>query len=478
MAFPRKKPNLFQRLFRRNRNARVENPVTRAALPWDQYQVDRNEFKDINGDFGYPDNISFEQFHNMYRRNPLAYAAINQTMLKCYQSYPVLTHTEDGADETPQEKLVRQHFSRIRFWQHFIEADRRGMVGGFAGLILRIADGRKFDEPVEGGLAGAGVEAIIEVIPAWRGQLTVATFVTQLDDVDYGKPASYQFTEAGLQEGNAEKVQPRAFEVHPDRILIFSRDGTVHCPSDLLPGYNALLDAEKLVGAGSEGFWRNARGAPFFEIDKEINTGEMQRGLGVTPSANNDQFQTVFTERVRNWLKGFTNYLAIKGVKPHFPNVALPSPEYYFKNVAQLFAATFSIPFRVLVGNETGERASTEDAREWSQTCMSRRIEVIIPIIDELIKRLQDWKAIDAADWTVDWIDLTDATAEEKRNTATQMSAMNSQSINSLGEVLFTGDEIREILEMEPLDDNDKIPERFEEEDELAAQAGGKGNQE
>ena len=181
------------------------------------------------------------------------------------------------------------------------------------------------------------------------------------------------------------------------------------------------------------------------------------------------------TQRVRNYLKGWSNYLMIKGVKPHFPNVALPNPEFYFKNNAQYFASSRGIPYRVLLGNETGERASTEDAREWAQTCMSRREEMIVPIIDNFIMRLQDWGAIDMGDWRTEWSDLTDSTAEEKAETASKMSSMNSQNVMSAQEKLFTSDEIREVMGYEPLSEDDKFVETFDD-PELSGQASGGKN--
>ena len=174
----------------------VVDPVRRAVFPYTyfDYGLEANQRHDIYGDFGYPTFITFEQFHRMYRRNALAYASVEAVVNKCYQSYPMLTHTDEGVDETPQEELVRMHLRKIRFWQMFIESDRRMQVGGYSGLILRIADGKRMDEPVDGGFAGVGIEAIVEVIPAWRGQLEVSKFHYDVNDPMYGKPASYIFT--------------------------------------------------------------------------------------------------------------------------------------------------------------------------------------------------------------------------------------------------------------------------------------------
>ena len=466
-----KKPNIFQRLFRRNYNV---DPVQRVIAPFNPYDfgISRDQARNINDDFGYPNRIEFLQFHNMYSRNALAFAAIQKIVKKCYQSYPTLKQSEDSDDETPQEQLIRQHFAKIRFWQNFIEADRRGMVGGYAGLILRIADGKKFNEPVES-LAGAGVESIVEVIPAWRGQLRVSKYINEIDDPDYGKPAAYQYNEAEMIENQATETQPRSFEVHPDRVLIMSRDGTIHADSLLLPGYNALLDVEKIIGAGGEGFWRNARAAPIISVDKEIQHAEILQAFG---AKNSDELQSKLDDRVKGLLKGFKNYLMLKGITVTYPNVALPSPEHYFKNSVEFFASSVDIPFKILIGNVTGERSSTEDNKEWAQTCMSRREEVIIPIIEQLIFRLQEWNAIDTADWSVDWKDLTDASAEEKRNTAEKMTAMNTQSVNSLGELVFTTEEIRAIMGYEPLSDEEKIVDTFDDDDDELNQAIGDRN--
>ena len=114
------------------------------------------------------------------------------------------------------------------------------------------------------------------------------------------------------------------------------------------------------------------------------------------------------------------------------------------------------------MGNETGERASTEDAKEWAQTCMSRREEMIIPIIDDLIMRMQEWGMIDMQDWHVEWKDLTDSTAEEKRETAAKMVAMNSQQVSAVSELVFTSDEIREVMGFDPLPESEKVVETLD----------------
>ena len=460
-----KRPSLFQRMFRWNSLAnqafRTQLPMFFQGLGYGYYGQ-RNLKHDIDHDFGYPKEITPRMLWSTYERNPLAHAAVNRTVGKCFETFPKLESDMSEENETPQEKLVRAHLRKIKFWQGCAEADRRGAVQGYGGLILILGDDMSLTDPVEPGYARTrgGIESIVEVIPAWSEQLFVSRFNTDRWSMDYGKPAMFTYHEANvLDHDGASQRLPRSFEIHPDRVLIFSKDGTVHAESILKAGFNSLLDAEKVVGAGGEGFWRNARHAPFFEVEPAQTDGDVVRGLGVQGLT---EIQGAMNERVSDWLAGFSNYLMIKGVKPHFPNVSLPSPEYYFKNVAEMFAASVEIPFRVLLGNETGERASSEDSKAWTRTCMSRRENVLLPVFDDLIMRLQMWEAIDDSEWMIAWDDLGESTDSEKADLVTKMVNANRASIAGTGELVFTSDEIRAAYGLEPLADDERIAPAME----------------
>lgn len=114
-------------------------------------------------DFGYPTVLKFNDLYQAYLRNGIAHAAVEKTIDKTWQDAPFLLEAErDGSEgslkeETPVEKEIRQRFDELRVWMHLAEADRRSMVGAYAGVILRVADSKKFIEAVEtvpGGLKG------------------------------------------------------------------------------------------------------------------------------------------------------------------------------------------------------------------------------------------------------------------------------------------------------------------------------------
>ncbi|MFN3352934.1 MAG: anti-CBASS protein Acb1 family protein, partial [Brevundimonas sp.] len=324
-------------------------------------------------DFGYPEHVEFGLLWEAYRRNPLARAAVDKTVGKTWETLPYLQEfaRDDGDDapETTIEKAIRQRLADIRGWQVMMEADRRAMVGGYAGVILRIADDRRFDEPVDS--VRGGIDALVEIIPAWKGQLEVSEWDTDQASVTYGQPKMFQFNEASVGDGRS---QPRQFQLHPDRVVIWSEDGTVHARSALEPGYNALLDLDKIRGAGGEGFWKNAKSAPVLEVDATTDIQQMAKAMGISP----DEVLEKMNAQVEDWQKGFDQLLMLQGMKADTLQVQLPSPEHFFAIALQSFAASVQVPLKILVGSQTGERASTEDADEWARVNMARRTNLVV----------------------------------------------------------------------------------------------------
>ncbi|RZJ47434.1 MAG: DUF1073 domain-containing protein [Brevundimonas sp.] len=400
-------------------------------------------------DFGYPEAVTFETAYHAYTRYPLATAAVDKTIGKTWEDNPFLQEFQrdgtKGGDqgETSVEADIRQRFADLRVWQHMAEADRRSLVGRYSGLILRLADSKPFREPVErvpGGLMG-----LVEVIPAWEGQLTVSEWDTTESSPTYGQPTMFQFAESAV--GSTQ--QPRTFQIHPDRVVIWSADGTLNGRSALEPGYNALLDMEKIRGGGGEGFWKNAKSGLSLEIDKDARIGDMAAAMNVPVEDVVDKIDA----QVEGFNAGFDKSLLLQGIKATPMQVTLPSPEHFFAVALQSFAATFSAPLKILVGSQTGERASTEDSAEWAKVNMSRRANRVIPAIMALVQRLERFNILKQADWFISWSDLTEASMGEKIERAVKMADVNSKMGD---EVVFTGDDIRGAVGMEPLSDAEK----------------------
>jgi len=437
----------------------VANAVRRveSMFPGFFQEAKHNHYKD----FGFPDHLTFAQLYAMYQRNGIARAGIDKIVGKTWQDNPALWETAKPT-ESQFEADIRQRFADLRVWQRLAETDKRSLVGGYAGAILRLADSKRFQEPVD--RVPGGLQGLAEIIPAWAGQLTVASWDTDEASPSYGQPTMFAFNEAELPTGTniTTETRTRSFNVHPDRVVLWSADGTVHADSALAAGYNDLMTLEKVSGAGGEGFWKNAKSAPILSVDKDAQLSEMARAMGVEP----DEVADAMNEQVGDWQKGFDRLLMLQGMTATTLGVTLPQPEEFFNIALQGFAASLNIPLKILVGNQTGERASTEDARDWSQANMSRRTNSVKPNILEFVNRLERFGIIPERDYEIGWTDLTESTASEKIDRATKMADIQQKlSGGGLGmsETVFTGDEVREVAGYEPLADSERFRDEGDE---------------
>lgn len=437
------------------------NTVTRSLnnmFPGHFPGAKHNHYKD----FGFPETVDFNLLHDYYSRNSLAKAAVDKTIRKTWQDPPwLLERPRDGSEgsikkETRLEKQIRQHFTKIRFWTKVMEADRRSLVGRYAAVILRVADGLPTSEPL--GSVSGGLDALVDIIPVWEGQLRISSYNSDTNSLDYGEPTMYEYDEGTVDDRtgpNQSKTQPRKITIHPSRLIIWSMDGTMDQDSALKAGINDLISLEKITGAGAEGFWKNAKQAPILEMDKEADILKMAKAMGIDPEKITD----VMNEQVGDWQRGFDELLMIQGMTARLPKVELPDPEHFFMNSLQSFAASFDIPLKVLVGTQTGERASTEDASQWNQTCNFRRKNTVIPNILQIVQRLESCGILkENPEWFIDWTDLTESTLLEKIDRAGKMAKVNKD----YGDIVFMPQEIRASVGYEPVEESElaKIRER------------------
>lgn len=401
-----------------------------------------NTKHDYARDYGWPEDLCFEQLHRMYCRSGIAAAGVDKTIAKTWQTMPALWES-DAPAESPAEKAIAKHFAKRKIWRALMDADRRSMVGCYAGAIILLRDNKKLEQPVE--RVGRGIENLVGIIPAWEGQLTVAEWDNVETSETYGEPLFFQFDEAAVGEPQATgKSQVR---IHRDRILIWSDDGTLNCRSAIEPGFNDLTDAEKVKGAGGEGFWKSARGAPIIEAPNGVTPQDMLKGM---EAASTQDVLKQLNDKVDDFQAGFDKALMIGGFQAKPMTITLPQPKEFWEPCVQGFAASMSIPFKVLIGNVTGERASTEDANEWAQTCMSRRDNRVVPIIQDFIDRLVAWGVLDNKPWVIGWASLLEDSPDDKLGRAEKMATINS----TLGaEPAFLPDEIREAAGFKPADE-------------------------
>lgn len=407
-------------------------------------------------EYGFPEQVTYENLYALYRRGGIAHGAVEKLVGKCWQTNPEIIEGDDAdesKDETAWEKKTKKVFTK-RLWRAFAEADRRRLVGRYAGILLHINDSREWDQPVVRG------KSLKKVTIAWAGSLTVSEWVTDQKSADYGQPKQWEYVES-LPNGGTNKRF-----VHPDRVFILG-DYSNDAIGFLEPGYNACVSLEKVEGGSGESFLKNAARQLNVNFEKEIDFNNLASLYGVSIDELQDKFNDVAGEMNR----GNDVLMTTQGatVTPLVTAVADPSATYNVN--LQTFAASVDEPVKILVGMQTGERASTEDQKYMNARCQSRRGDLSFEI-EDFSDKLIDLKIIDpVSEKTVIWDDLNEQTGTEKLANAKTMAEINQTFQGSGENPAFSREEIRTAAGYENVDEFPLGEEDGSEEDEATDSA-------
>ncbi|CAI2441899.1 Uncharacterised protein [Serratia liquefaciens] len=379
-------------------------------------------------EYGFPDQITYENLYSLYRRGGIAHGAVEKLVGKCWQTNPEIIEgdkSDEKREETAWEKKLKQVFTN-RLWRAFSDADRRRLVGRYSGILLHIRDDKPWNLEVT---KGRGLE---KVTVAWAGSLNVSEWDGGLNSKTYGKPKMWQYTER-LPNGTTRRV-----DIHPDRIFILG-DYTDDAIGFLEPAYNAFVSLEKVEGGSGESFLKNAARQLALSFDKEIDFGSLASMYGVSV----DELQDKFNEAAREMNRGNDVLMSLQGasVTSLVSPVSDPSPTYNVN--LQTASAGVDIPTRILVGNQQAERSSTEDQKYMNGRCQSRRGDLSFEI-EDFCDKLIDLNIIDSVGQkTVIWDDLNQQTRAERLADSKTMAEVNKAMVESGDVAPFSGDEVR-----------------------------------
>lgn len=396
-------------------------------------------------EYGFKEELTFDDLYKLYRRGGIAHGAVEKIAGKCWQTNPEIIEG-DASDETRQETAweikTKQVFTN-RLWRSFFDADRRRLVGRYAGILLHIRDNKAWNLEAT---KGRGLE---KVTVAWAGSLTVSEWDTGLNSKTYGQPKMWQYTER-LPNGSTRRV-----DIHPDRVFILG-DYTDDAIGFLEPAYNAFVSLEKVEGGSGESFLKNAARQLNVNFDKEIDFNNLASLYGVTVTELQDKFNEVAGEINR----GNDVLMTTQGasVTPLVTSVADPSGTYDVN--LQTAAAGVDIPTRILVGNQQAERSSTEDQKYMNSRCQTRRGDLSFEI-EDFCDKLIELQIVDSVSQkTVIWDDLNEQTGTERLTNAKTMGEINQTMQGSGENPAFSREEIRTAAgydndEEEPLGEED-----------------------
>ncbi|WP_454878607.1 anti-CBASS protein Acb1 family protein [Serratia inhibens] len=409
-------------------------------------------------EFGYPVDLCFEDFYRAYKRNAIAAAAVKR-MLDCWEDFPEVYEgdkTKDATQQTEWDKSIAKLLKRC--WKQIRGADRRNLVGRYSALLIQLKDGGKWNEAVNTAKVKSLKErALVRLIPAWEAQIEPIRWESDEQSENFGQPTMYSFIELPVH-GQRDAKPGRIIDVHPDRVIILAEgadDDNLGSGTSLLEaGFNSLLDIEKVSGGSSEGFLKNASRQLNYNFSDKTNFSALAKALGVP----DNQLADALDEQARRLNNNTDAASFMQAGTAEVLSVTASDPEPTWRTALSAFCSTVPIAVKVLIGQITGERASTEDNKDWARTRMTRRNGFLSDTIIDIVNRFWMLGVIDppsSDEITVEWSDLLAPSEAEKIANMDKKADVAVKTQNAFGRSAVTENEIRAAGEMQAIPEFD-----------------------
>jgi hypothetical protein len=391
--------------------------------------------------YGYPTDITFGHMLAAYERGGAAHGAVHRLLDKCWQELPRIK--SPASDQvTPWEQRVNAALKSVSAWAKLRDLDRRNMIGRYAALIYRVADGKALRDPLD------RAARLVDLVPIYEDQLRVTMWDSDTTSESYGQPLMYQYQSRRVQTGDTQGQPIEWADVHPSRVQILA-EGSVGDMFDGVPllraGFNALVDLEKISGGSGESFLKNSARTLVFQYDKDTAV----QAIGT--NGETTSVRQAHEEQARSLNRNQDASIVMQGGTASTLQTTTHDPKPSFEVAANLFAASVRLPFTVLFGQQTGRLASDEDKEDFAARAKSRQVNELTPMLEQFIRRMQACGVIEAGEFEIEWPPLDAPGDKDKLEILKGMTAAMREAFGAGVQGLFEVDELRRVAGFEPL---------------------------
>lgn len=388
--------------------------------------------------FGYTEAPSFAQLRNAYSRHGAAHGAVHRLLDGCWGSVPRVR--VDGKERASAfERDFEALMERVNGWAILREVDRRTMIGRFAAVVYRVADNLPLDQPL------GRARELVELVPVWESDITVAEWDKDKASPTYGKPTMYS-----VQVGEVDGRPAGAQKVHASRVQLLAEGAVGEDYANgaplLMAGFNALCDLEKITGGSAESYLKNSART----LNFSYRTGESPEPI----SGEGGQQVSVadaHEAQARRINSSVDAAIVTAGADVSTLQTQVADPRGAFEVAAGQFAAAVRIPYTILFGQQTGRLASDEDRADFAARIKSRQETTLTPLLRAFVGRMQAAGILPQSRIVIEWQDSSAQTDAQRMENAARMVAMAADAMQAgIGE-LFTRDEIRRALGYESM---------------------------
>jgi hypothetical protein len=328
--------------------------------------------RDLNHECGYPDDITIEQYQYLYDREGVSKRVVTIFPEESWVLPPSIYEDEDE-DETPFEEAIKDLDEQTALFHYLRRVDVLSGIGRFGILFFGIDDNLEPKMPVEGINLKTGE---VEGTPRERKLAYLRAFsesVVTVQDREkdptsprFGKPTMYKVQMAIQSDGHSKTTMM----VHWTRVLHVA-DNREHSETFGTPrmkaDYNRLLDLRKTLAGSAEMFWKG--GFPGY-------------GVEVNPDYSDASLDTEsIKDEMEKFFDGLQRYMAMEGVTIKSLQPQTSDPTHHIEAQVKAICSTRGIPYRIFVGSEKAELASTQDKKSWNERIRDRQTNYLTPMV-------------------------------------------------------------------------------------------------
>lgn len=418
--------------------------------------------RDLYDVLGYKVDLEISDYVQAYKRNEMGGRIVDLAPKDTWRKPP--TVKEDDREETPWLALLEALSASLDLLTELTNIDRLSGIGRYGVLLVGTRDvpsavlpgeieeetgfvppGGRPPAPAEeiGDLEKplgmlSGPESILYLQPFSEETAEITDIEDNTSSSRYGLPTRYLITTTINPSRTGEAQQTNTQAVHWSRVIHIAEDtldDKVYGRPRLERVFNRLVDYEKVIGGASEATWL-----------------VMNRGLQADVAEGSDLTDAQLDsleEQLEDYVHGLRRILQTSGVTMRELGGQVINPSGLLDKITAALAAGSNIPQRILVGSERGQLASTTDQETWWGNIENRQNQYAWP---KILKAFIDWCVLNGAlpphgKLTCEWPPMTKETKAQKYG----LNKMRADVVKTLGVPVVLPNEIREMIDLEPL---------------------------
>jgi len=345
---------------------------TTSLLRRDVIRTLLNPDKDIDSECGYPSTIGVSDYKKLYDREAVANRMVKLEPEEAWSQSPEIYEDEDS-NQTVWEKAFEDIDKTFHLKAYMERIDVLSGIGQFGLLLIGIDDKKDLIEPVDGVDLKTG---------EWKNNkdyqlLYLRTFSQDVIDVSekeidptskrYGMPVIYDIKfedwTGGVKNEKTQKVHwTRTVHIADNR-----EESEVYGIPRLQAIYNRLLDFRKTLAGSAEMFWKGGYPGYAFEVLPEASDVTL----------DTDSLQ----EQMLDFSQGLQRYLAVSGMAVKSLQPQVSDPTGHLEAQIKAMCTAKGIPYRLFIGSEKGQLASTQDMAIWNMRVHRRQERYVTPMV-------------------------------------------------------------------------------------------------